>query len=251
MLGVGISTTALAVREWHGPFTPARMFSGGEQGAWYDPSDLSTLWQDTAGTVAVTTAGQSVARMDDKSGRGRNATQATLAKRPTYQVDANGKPYLYFDGTDDSMVIGSLATVAVGDMVTALLASNGTTTDPQFMVLSNGGTASPWLSVAQDAGTAAPHSGVGTPTHKVNRTAIITDTRDGLENDLRSLTAPKILTVNNADFTGLTGAELSGYPTSGWPMMGRIYGVVIHEGLSAQQLADTESWLAAKAGVTL
>jgi hypothetical protein len=67
-------------------FSPSSLFASSEPGVWYDPSDLTTLFQDTAGTVAVTTPGQTVARMNDKSGRGNNATQATAASRPTYGV---------------------------------------------------------------------------------------------------------------------------------------------------------------------
>lgn len=82
-------------------FTPLDLFDGSvTNGAWYDAGDLATLWQDTAGTTPVTTAGQSVARMDDKSGLGNNATQATSGSRPTYQVDGDGFGYLSFDGND-------------------------------------------------------------------------------------------------------------------------------------------------------
>jgi len=48
-------------------FSPRVLFLQGQQGAWYDPSDLSTLFQDTAGTTPVTAAGQAVALMLDKS----------------------------------------------------------------------------------------------------------------------------------------------------------------------------------------
>jgi hypothetical protein len=48
-------------------FSPASLFASGEVGAWYDPSDLTTLFQDTAGTTPVTTPGQTVALMLDKS----------------------------------------------------------------------------------------------------------------------------------------------------------------------------------------
>lgn len=43
------------------------LFAAGEQGAWYDPSDLSTLYQDSAGTTPVTALGQPVGLMLDKS----------------------------------------------------------------------------------------------------------------------------------------------------------------------------------------
>jgi hypothetical protein len=48
-------------------FNPASLFGLNEQGVWYDPSDLSTLFTDTAGTTPVTTPGQTVALMLDKS----------------------------------------------------------------------------------------------------------------------------------------------------------------------------------------
>jgi hypothetical protein len=43
------------------------LFSLGEQGFAYDPNDLTTLYQDAAGTIPVTEAGQPVGLMLDKS----------------------------------------------------------------------------------------------------------------------------------------------------------------------------------------
>ena len=48
-------------------FTPASLFAAGEVGAWYDPSDLTTLFQDSAGTTPVTAVEQPVGLMLDKS----------------------------------------------------------------------------------------------------------------------------------------------------------------------------------------
>jgi hypothetical protein len=44
-----------------------KLFANGEQGFWYDPNDLSTMFQDSAGTVPVTAVGQPVGLMLDKS----------------------------------------------------------------------------------------------------------------------------------------------------------------------------------------
>lgn len=49
------------------PFSPASLFSSGEQGVWYDPSDFSTLFQDAAGTIPVTAVEQPVGLILDKS----------------------------------------------------------------------------------------------------------------------------------------------------------------------------------------
>lgn len=84
------------------------LFSNGELGVWYDPSDLGTLFQDSAGTTPVTAVTQPVGKILDKSGNGYHATQVTSTARPTLQVDANGKYYLKFDGVDDFMVTPSI-----------------------------------------------------------------------------------------------------------------------------------------------
>ena len=50
-----------------GQFSPSSLFSAGEQGAWYDPSDFSTMFQDSAGTTPVTAVEQPVGLILDKS----------------------------------------------------------------------------------------------------------------------------------------------------------------------------------------
>lgn len=75
----------------------------GAQGAYYDISDRSTLFQDAAGTTPVTAVGQPVGLVLDKSGNGNHASQSTTASCPIYQIDANGFPNLGFDGVDDSL----------------------------------------------------------------------------------------------------------------------------------------------------
>lgn len=71
------------------PFTPAELFYANEPGAWYDPSDLSTLFQDAAGTTPVTAVEQSVGLMLDKSGRNNHASQSTSGFRPTLSARVN------------------------------------------------------------------------------------------------------------------------------------------------------------------
>jgi hypothetical protein len=71
------------------PWTPAALFSKSEQGAWYDPSDMSTLFQDSAGTMPVTAVEQPVGLMLDLSGRGNHAQQVTSTKRPVLSARVN------------------------------------------------------------------------------------------------------------------------------------------------------------------
>lgn len=72
-----------------GGFTPALLFLASEQGAWYDPSDMSTMFQDAAGTTPVTAVEQPVGLILDKSGRGNHAFQATAASRPVLSARKN------------------------------------------------------------------------------------------------------------------------------------------------------------------
>lgn len=97
-------------------FSPISLFSAGTQGVWYDPSDISTLFQDSAGTIPVTGAGQPVGRMLDKSGRGNHATQVTATSRPVLQYDGNGLAYLLCDGVDDWMVTGNIDFTGTNNM---------------------------------------------------------------------------------------------------------------------------------------
>lgn len=66
------------------------LFAAGEQGVIFDPSDISTLSQDSAGATPVTAAGDPVGRMLDLSGNGHHATQATASKRPIYGIHPFG-----------------------------------------------------------------------------------------------------------------------------------------------------------------
>ena len=79
-----------------------KLFANNEQGFAYDPNDLSTMFQDAAGTVPVTGAGQPVGLILDKSGRNNHAYQTTSSSRPILRKNATtGAYYLEFDGSDD------------------------------------------------------------------------------------------------------------------------------------------------------
>jgi hypothetical protein len=85
------------------------LFATGRRGAWYDPSDRATLFQDLDGTQPVTAFGQPVGVMLDKSGTGAHMTAFNAARRPVWMQDnATGAPYLNFDGIDDGMVTPSI-----------------------------------------------------------------------------------------------------------------------------------------------
>ncbi len=68
--------------------------------------DPTTLWQDTSGTTAVTADTDPVGRVDDLSGNGKHALQATAGNKPAYRT---GAPRLVFDGVNDALSVASAA----------------------------------------------------------------------------------------------------------------------------------------------
>lgn len=69
------------------PITGKKLSDYGTLQVWFDFADISTLFKDTAGTNPVTADGDAIARINDKSGKGYNATQATAGNRPAYKAN--------------------------------------------------------------------------------------------------------------------------------------------------------------------
>jgi len=107
--------------------TPADLFKPGDKGAWYDGSDLTTMFQDSAGTIPVTGSGQPIGRWNNKiAGQeaGFNLTQSFSANRPTTTL-SNGKLVVNYDGLTQTLFgVNSTAgyselTMAVGQIKTS------------------------------------------------------------------------------------------------------------------------------------
>lgn len=82
---------------------------------WLDPSDLNTLFTDTAGTTKVTANGQAVRRINNK-GSAPLFYQATAAAAPLYKTDGVYH-WLESDGTDDVLT-------ATGYAMSSIIANN-------------------------------------------------------------------------------------------------------------------------------
>lgn len=65
----------------------------------YDPADISTLWLDTVGTNPITTDGQRVRRIDDKSGNGYHASlgNGMIYRTDGYLEASVNTDYIYVD----------------------------------------------------------------------------------------------------------------------------------------------------------
>lgn len=254
-----------AINELEGAaFNPIALFAAGEQGVWYDPSDLSTLFQDSSGTIPVTAAGQPVGMMRDKSGRGNHATQATATSRPILQT-TDGKWYLAFDGVDDFLVTGNInlsannkitvfngltklsdALAGIVYEFSATVASNNGT----FVLLAPASNGAQNYTFASRGTTLGGNTSYGRPApDKV----VITNTAD--------ISAPKMSTRIN---TTVTANSVSSQGTGNygvWPLYigsrggistafnGHLYSLIIRGAASSdKQITDAESYVNSKTG---
>jgi hypothetical protein len=130
----------------------------------YVKTDLSNVKQDSAGTTAVTAAGDPVGLVNPVVGSGLTLSQATAGARPTLvrltaAGGATNRYGLQFDGVDD-VLSGSVPYFASGDDTSVVVAGKATDTATIRVALHVGnGTANaryPFLALqATDPGTAS------------------------------------------------------------------------------------------------
>ena len=249
-------------------FVVGTLFANNEQGAWYDPSDLNTLFQDAAGTTPVTATGQPVGRMLDKSGRGNHATQSTAGSRPTFR-DVGGLRYLEFDGIDDFLVTAAIDFTAsdnvsvfagarkLTDATVAILAelSVNATANNGAWFLAAPLTAATGNSSFLSRGTIS-QSATGAATFVAPSSAVLTGLAD--------ISAPSVENRRNGvslatNTTGQGAGNYGNYPLyigrrggATLQFTGHVYGLIVRGALSdATTISSTERYLAAKTGVTL
>ena len=68
---------------------PRELFASGEQGLWLDPSQMSTMFTDSAGTTSVTAAGDPVGLILDQSRGGLSQIGADLVTNGTFAADTD------------------------------------------------------------------------------------------------------------------------------------------------------------------
>lgn len=232
-------------------FNPLGLFTGGVKGGWWDPSDISTLFQDSAGTNPVTASGQTVALMRDKSGNAYDMTQTTSAKRPVYTVDASGS-YLLFDGVDDFMLtVASFTSNVPIERIAALQQVSWTSGN---ILLGNAGSIG---SVRQQGATPDIRLGAATSTLKVSDVPIGTS---AVIYSMFNGAASKLQSNNGTVFTGdsqAASSQTAGYTIAGFTSGSnccnlRYYGDLAREGtMSAAQLAGIKTYLGTKIGLIL
>ena len=243
------------------------LFSKGEQGFFYDPNDLSTMYQNAAGTIPVTTAGQPVGLMLDKSGRNNHAFQTVSASRPVLQRNATtGAYYLAFDGVDDFLQADSIDFTATDkvSLFTGMrrLSDAGVSTIAEFSANSASNTNSFYLVGLSNGATQFNSRGSGNsatvssqrfpaPAHVI--TSSVGDI-SGKVSKIRVNSGGYAVNVGNQG-TGNYGK----YPLyigrrggTGLQFNGHIYGLIgIGKLVSDNEIVNIEKELAKRVGVTL
>lgn len=255
----------------HSPFrfNPATLFLGGTvQGAWYDPTDLSTLFQDAAGTVPVTAVGQSVRLMLDKSGKGNNTTAPSDAARPTLQIDSNGLLHLLFDGINDSMSTAAIdlsgtnklslfagITKAEDNATRQLLETSANINLNAGAINFRAPTAAATPNVAWNArGSTNPAFVTSPSTYAAPVTMVVTATADiGAPQRVLRINGGQVAASTDSMGTGNFGNYslfIASRNNAGSYFSGRIYGlIVLGAAASSWQIQVTEQWMAGKTGL--
>lgn len=233
-------------------WTPSDLFGPSDNGAWYDFSDLSTMFQNTNGTVAVTTDGNPVGYVADKSGKGHPLIAPNNTARPLYKT-SGGLHWLEGDGVNHRMATASFAMSVPVDVVGGFASISWVQFDrlvgeigPNFSILQNGA-ASPAYGLAGGAGIisfAGPALGT---------TAIFVARSNGASSRVGINNGAYV--TGNGGTNNVNGVKLFDYSvnaTPSRPVNGRCYGLlVINRALTDPEIAQLKTWLAAKSGVVL
>jgi len=243
------------------------LFAGGELGAYYDPSDSSTVFQDAAMTTPAG-ANDPVGALMDKSGNGNHATQATAAARPIRRTDGTYW-WLEFDGVGDVLVTSAIdftatAKMSTGLAVRTLTMATGVLVEISPVVKNNPGA----FFVAQNDGVPYDAASRGTGGFStanlatspgpaaIDTTNVITSQHD-LSADLTTI---RRNSVDGTPATVALGGNFGNYALnigarnggSGFYSKALIYQVFVRGALTqGTDLADAELKLAAMAGITL
>lgn len=240
-----------------GEFSPSQIFAT-HTGAWYDPSDLSTLFQDNAGAVPVTAAGQPVGRINDKSGSGNHLLHDAVNPntRPTLQSES-GKFYLSFDGGDYLARSGATGLGDGGATTVLFIASLDT----------DAGNGLRWSYFRGLANPNQCRAALTADNRKITATFAAGDMLGAIGTSLSSSVATRLFTTGNNRMwlnksellpvlsmtpNTVTGEIiLGGRPASGserW--VGRVYGAIeVNGSLSDTEISNMQDWLMAKTGI--
>jgi hypothetical protein len=229
-----------------GNWTPSSLFGGGAQGAWYDPSDLSSMWQDSAGTTAAA-VNSPVGRIDDKSGNEHHLTQSTSGKRP-YLRQSGSLYYLDFDGVDDRLLSAAFGSSFAQSNMIALGAKTDVTGSDYLVVDSTADGSRNAVAVSSyHPGKWIGWSGsnevpLGTASTSAAQVVIATLNGSSTTGEVNGVAG----STGNGGTSPMNGISLGGRFSDNYFYDGRVYGlVVLDTPATGANLTALRSWLGA------
>ena len=240
-------------------------------GAWYDPSDLTTMFQDAAGTTPVTAAGQPVGLILDKSGNGYHASQSTSTARPLFQVDGSGHCYLAFDGVDDYLNTGAIdltgtshvavftGTYVDSPAVQILLetSDNGYSNVGAFLISVNEGASNVGTFTGGGSAGTVNYTVSGQPAHAVTALHLNSVFTGGVgfatvaANGVSQTVAVYVENTSTGNF-GNWPLHIGASSTPAYFFNGNLYSLILGgAAYDAATVLNAEAWVADKSGVTL
>lgn len=233
-----------------GAFSPLSLFAASEQGAWFDPSDFSSMFQDSAGTTPVTAVEQPVGRINDKSGNGNHATQATAAARPILRQDGGGNYYLETDGIDDFLPSTTLPYSAARTVLGAVFSTDTGAVNRTFAA-SDLESVFDYLGAWKYYASSTPAIiEIAASSRTVAQVVGYEKPSNASANTLSGLSAVTAFTPNATVTAGYTLGAANAI--GGSPCAGRIYGLVVTNYMQTEtQRQALARYLADKAGITL
>jgi hypothetical protein len=241
-------------------FNPASLFGGGDQGAVYDFTTMSSLFQTTDTSTPVTTTGQPVGRANDLSGKNNHLLQATAGLRPLFQNN------LLLDGADDNMATNAI-TLNATDKATVIVSASasatgvqhlfGTSVNSRFFTRLAG---APLAATAALINTGTSELSANT-TETLNAPAVLgflfdmagaTATDEVVIRRNGAVVANTIVQAGPAGVGNLGNSQLIMGTYGGGAYAGSIWrAIIINRLLTAGELLNAERWAGAPAGVVL
>jgi len=228
----------------------------------FDPTDISTLFQDTAATSPVTTSGQSVAAWRDKTSNATLFTQATAGNRPAYDV-TDGRPSVYWNGVATRWLAATVDFTNVNAVTICTAMRCLTTTSNKTLFIHNGTSAPSFEQVLSTTPAVTAYSR-GTGTARSGTVAMSAGAQTRVITTFHRITTALCrASIDNTTGTDVTlGQGTGNYANADtrigtrWDAAlthcGNIYALAVFTSiLTGDDLTRTKQWMADKAGVTL
>lgn len=234
------------------PLSPRLLRPRTAVSAAFDPRNISglRLWLDAADAASVTLNGSTVSAINDKSGNGRHATQATAISQPTFTANGlNSRSVLSFIGTQ--RMTGSLTGLSQPFAKFVVARANDTGANKNvfsFTATVNNNSTSLYFSP-----TEAPsiYSGsIISSATPVTSTVVLSAIFNGASSQLYA--NGSLVASGNPGSSTYTGDYNLGAFSGGFdPMQGIIAEVLVYDGTAASTRQQIERYLGAKWGITV